>query len=227
MILLLSLAQAAAAQVAVTAPPEMSPQARLAIAPVAAAIAKVRAAQARLPVPRNDAERLRRMGDLDQAAHGGLGRIDVAAIPPADRPAALVAVRRQVDAVDRANQQALLAMLPPEGWFTVARYGPEASRAAFLIVQHADPDLMRRFVPALEPLAAKGEIPGGEFALMYDRLALSEGRRQRYGSQVKCEAGKWVTLPLEDPETLDQRRAAVGLGPHADYLAKSYGRPLC
>jgi len=219
-------AQALSAQI-MAAPADMSPEARIAIAPVAAAIAEVRKAQAALPPPRDDAEKLLRMRDLDQAAHRALGRIDVSRIPPADRKAALTAIQQQVGPIDRANQQALLAMLPPEGWFTISRYGKDASNAAFLIIQHAGPDLQRRFLPVLEPLAARGEVAGGDYALMFDRLALSEGRKQRYGTQIRCEAGRLTPSPIEDAQLVDSRRAAVGLGPYADYLTGFANAPPC
>ena len=54
-------------------------------------------------------------------------------------------------------------------------------------------------MPVLEPLVVTGEVDGQSFGLMYDRLAVNEGRPQRYGSQMKCEAGRYVPEPLEDP----------------------------
>lgn len=220
------LAQAAAAPVA--APPaDVSPQTRIAIAPVAAAIAEVRAKQAALPPPKDDAERLVRLGELDQAARTGLGKIDPGKLPAADRDAAFKIVAGQIRAVDAANRAALLAMLPPERWFTIGKYGREASQAAFMIVQHAGPDLWRRFLPVLEPLASKGDIAGGDYALMYDRLATTEGRPQRYGSQMRCEGGRYAPFPIEAPESLDARRAALAMRPYAEYLEGYAKAPPC
>lgn len=209
------------------AAPILSPEALSAVAPVHDAIAREKAAQAKLPPTENDGETLVRMARLDQAARAGMGAVDPSKIPAAERNAAFQAIVQEIGAVDRANQTALLAMLPPEGWFTIGRYGKEASKAAFVIVQHADVDLWRRFVPVLEPLAAKGEVAGGDFALMHDRLENAEGRRQLYGSQVKCRGGQWVPEPIEDPSGLDQRRARLGMEPHASYLAKLGPPPAC
>ncbi len=57
-------------------------------------------------------------------------------------------------------------------------------------------------------------------ALLEDRVALTEGKKQTYGSQVKInkETGEPELLPLVDPDNVDKRRALVGLGPLADYL---------
>mgnify|MGYP003666190415 FL=1 len=64
----------------------------------------------------------------------------------------------------------------------------------------------------LEPLVATGEVSGESYGLMYDRLALNEGRPQRDGTQMICRDGLWVIdyARLEDPAHADERRAAMG-----------------
>jgi len=163
---------------------------------------------------------------LDQAPRQAL-RIDFSKIPEAERRAARAAINDELRPIDEANLAALLAMLPPEGWFTIGKYGRAGSQAAFLIVQHANPDQWRRFMPVLERLAAQGEVSGGDYALMYDRLALSEKRLQRYGSQMTCQAGRFAPAPTEDPDHIDERRAALHMGPYKDYLALYAAAPPC
>ena len=154
----------------------LSFQARALIAPVAAAIAAERARQAALPPAASASEKLERMGALDQVGRRALVKIDLTLLPEAERKAARTAMWAPIEAVDQENQKALLAMVPPEGWFLQSRYGEKAADAAFHIVQHSDLDLWRRFVPVLEPLVATGEVDGQSFGLMFDRLAVSEGR---------------------------------------------------
>ncbi|WP_454713757.1 DUF6624 domain-containing protein [Caulobacter segnis] len=192
------------------APPALSPDAAARIAPVAAAIKSVQDAQSRLPPPANDGEALVRMVDVEQAGRRAMMKVDLHDLPQPERNAAFQAMWGPISAIDKANQHRLLAMLPPEGWFYKSKYGSDAAEAAFLIVQHADLDLWRRFVPVLEPLVAKGEVKGSEYALMFDRLALKEGRPQRYGSQLTCKDGKFVVDTLEDPDHVDERRKAMG-----------------
>jgi hypothetical protein len=113
-------------------------------------------------------------------------------------------------------------MLPKQGWFKKSQIGDKAETAAFLIVQHTvtDPDLMHATLPKIEAAAKQGEADGGQYALMYDRIALEfDHKKQRYGSQVECIEGKWAPLDLEDPEHLDERRRSMRLPPEADYLA--------
>ena len=59
----------------------------------------------------------------------------------------------------------------------------------------------------------------GNLALLEDRVALREGRKQIYGSQLITDSTNKTKLqPIEDPDHVDERRAAVGLGPLAEYL---------
>lgn len=191
-------------------PPPLAPAVAARIAPVAQAIEAERAAQAALPSPAGDAERLVRMARLEQAGRTAMIAIDLHDLPQPERDMARAAMWAPINFVDQANRTALLQMAPPEGWFYVSRYGKPAANAAFLIVQHGDLDLWRRFVPILEPLVAKGEVDGQAYGLMYDRLAIHEGRPQRYGSQMTCKAGRFVVDTLEDPAHVDQRRKAMG-----------------
>ena len=85
-------------------------------------------------------------------------------------------------------------------------------------------------MPILEPLALAGEIDGQDYGLMYDRLAVNEGRPQRYGTQVTCKAGKLVIDwdNLEDPANADERRRALGFpGTLAEYEALFARYPPC
>lgn len=208
--------------------PVLSPQAATLIAPVREALEAERKAQAALPPPANDAQKLERMGRLDQAGRRVLVGIDLSALPLDQQKAARTAMWAPVEAMDAENEKALLAMVPPEGWFLKSRYGDKAARAAFHIVQHADLTLWRRFVPVLEPLVAAGEVDGQSYGLMYDRLAINEGRPQRYGSQMTCKAGKYVVDRLEAPETVDERRKAMGFPETlAEYEAVFAKYPPC
>lgn len=211
-------------------PAALSPEARALIAPVAEAIAAEEARQAALPPPANDRERLERMGALDQAGRQVLTRIDLSVLPPGERRAATAAMWRPVSDLDERLATELLTMVPPEGWFLPDVYGERASNAAFLIIQHSDLEQWRRFVPVLEPLALAGRIDAQDYGLMYDRLAVNEGRPQRYGTQITCKAGKFVVdwENIEDPENADARREALGIpGTLAEYEALFADYPPC
>ncbi|MGY3053704.1 hypothetical protein ACVWYG_001905 [Pedobacter sp. UYEF25] len=67
-----------------------------------------------------------------------------------------------------------------------------------------------------------GNANGSALALLEDRVALREGKRQIYGSQIgyDSETKKNYVLPLDDPDNVDERRAKVGLGLLAEYVKR-------
>jgi hypothetical protein len=209
---------------------DVRPDVQARIAPVQAAIDAEVARQAALPRPRNDAERLDRMGAMDQAGRRALTAVDLNDLPEADRQAANDALWAPVTAMDQRLTAKLLKMVPPKGWFLQSVYGRQGAGAAFLIIQHSDLEHWRRFVPVLEPLVATGEVEGQSYGLMYDRLAINEGRPQRYGTQMTCIDGRWRIdyANLEDPENADARREAMGfMQTLAEYETNFADYPAC
>ena len=213
-------------------PTLLKPATQEIIAPVHLAYLKVEAEQAALPPPVSDSERLERLFDLDQAGRVAEEKIDISIsrLDNIQRMVAMDKVWSEIQDHDLADQKALKAMMPAKGWFSGEAYSKKASLAAFLIVQHAgkDPELMRQTLAKLEPLAKTSAVYGGQYALMYDRVALEfDHKPQRFGSQVECRQGAWRPRDLEDPEHVDQRRKAVGLSEtEAEYL-KHFGDLAC
>lgn len=211
-------------------PAALSPEARALITPVAEALVAEEARQRSLPPATSDRERLERMAVLDQIGRRALTQVDLSALPQEERLAASKAMWEPVEAMDDRLLAELLTMVPPEGWFRKSVYGQQAAGAAFLIIQHSDLEQWRRFVPVLEPLVAQGEVDGEEYGLMYDRLAVNEGRPQRYGTQMICKAGRFVIDRdnLEDPVNADERRRAMGFSwTLAEYEQLFAGYPPC
>ncbi|MEW5684542.1 MAG: DUF6624 domain-containing protein [Pseudomonadota bacterium] len=193
------------------ATPSLSPEAFSAIAPVVEAIAQERAAQAKLPPPKDDREKLIRLSKLDQAPRMALRHVDFSKAPAAEVPAAKAALTAALKEVDALTEAEVMRMVPPEGWFARSRYGEDGERAAFLIIQHSSIENWRRFLPVIERFVAKGEASGESYALMYDRVAITDKRPQRFGSQLRCEGGKLVPYPLEDPARVEAWRKEMGM----------------
>lgn len=123
---------------------------------------------------------------------------------------------RAVDAVaaDATNTEWLRAAVSRRGWFTISRDGAEADSAARLIVQHADADVAFKgeMIKLIEPLIEAGESNRQTFPSMYDRWAAGAGKPLRFGFQGACKAkGVWESLPLEDPDHVDERRRLYGI----------------
>ena len=68
-----------------------------------------------------------------------------------------------------------------------------------------------------------GRANPSDLALLEDRVAIGQGRKQIYGSQIGRDPDNtqlYYILPLEDPDNVDKRRAKVGLQPIAEYISQ-------
>lgn len=64
----------------------------------------------------------------------------------------------------------------------------------------------------------RGDLNGGEVAMLTDRLEIKAGRPEIYGTQLSLRNGRWILDPILDSQHVDERRGSVGLPPLADYL---------
>jgi hypothetical protein len=132
--------------------------------------------------------------------------------------------------VDAENLPWLKQVIAEIGWPGQSEVGVDGAHAAWLLVQHADadPQFQRHCLDLLTAAAEQGEATNLDLAYLTDRVLLAEGKPQEFGTQATAENGRWVPCRLLDPDTVDQRRAAVPLEPMAEYLARmtqKYGPP--
>jgi hypothetical protein len=135
-----------------------------------------------------------------------------------------------VASVDADNLAWLTKTVAEVGWPGRSMVGEDGAHAAWLLAQHADrdPAFQRRCLDLVTRAAACGEASPAELAYLTDRVLLAEGQAQEYGTQFTGREGGWVARRLRDPEHVDERRAAAGLGPLADDMARmtaEYGPP--
>jgi hypothetical protein len=78
-----------------------------------------------------------------------------------------------------------------------------------------EPQFQREVLQLLRNCAASGHCPAWHAAYLEDRIALSEGRPQRFGSQWVDDPrdGRARPYNLADPEHVNDLRASVGLRP--------------
>ncbi len=114
-------------------------------------------------------------------------------------------------------------ILETYGWPDYEKVGVEASEGMYLVIQHADSDLavQQLGLALLGEAVRAGKASGSNLAYLTDRVRKAEGRPQVYGTQAAYDDRACpVAGEIEDAETVDARRAEVGLEPMADYLAQ-------
>lgn len=134
-------------------------------------------------------------------------------------------VRNQLDAVqlgqsrhaDHANTKVLRRILAEHNWPGHSLVGPAAARAAWSIALHSDdePDFQRAAATLLQRAVHAGDALIQHWAHLHDRALITSGHEQNYGTQLHLRADGIELCPLRAPESLDERRAGVGLPPIA------------
>ena len=121
---------------------------------------------------------------------------------------------------DSINLIKVKFILNKYGWLGSDIVGEQGNTTLFLVIQHADLATQENYLPIMRIAVKNGKAKASSLALLEDRVALREGKKQIYGSQiVRDEATqKSYVSPLEDPENVDKRRAEVGLEPLAEYV---------
>jgi hypothetical protein len=174
--------------------------------------------------------------ERDQAARDAMIAAMRDAEPAADGSIRLgreaTAAQKSVAAIDAESTAFLETMIHARGWPTRSAVGEEAAHAAWLLAQHADakPELQSRVLALMEPLVEQGEARADDVALLTDRVLIARGDPQVYGTQFMTDdEGVLRPQPTRDWESVDQRRAEVGLPPMAEYaeaLKEVYGQPV-
>jgi hypothetical protein len=124
---------------------------------------------------------------------------------------------------DFLRAERLKEIIAEHGWPTIAMVGADGASAAWLVAQHADHDLafQQAAVELLRTAVIGGQGDPIDLAYLEDRTSVNGGQPQVWGTQVRCRDGRPdPATPIVDQGTVDERRAAVGLGSLADYHAE-------
>jgi hypothetical protein len=129
--------------------------------------------------------------------------------------------------VDAANTEWAKRVIAERGWPKVSEVGRDGATSFWLIVQHSpDHSFMDDCVELLSDLVEAEEALPNHLALLIDRTRMHRGEPQLYGSQFRSvDGGPLEPWTIEDPERLDERRAAVGLEPFAEYRERMTRTP--
>jgi len=121
---------------------------------------------------------------------------------------------------DQINIKKVEKILDVYGWIGSQEIGDKANSALFLVIQHADLTVQKKYLPILKDAVKNNKALPSDLALLEDRIAIGSGKKQIYGSQVGKDSitKKFYLLPLDDPENVDNRRLSVGLPILSEYL---------
>ncbi len=124
----------------------------------------------------------------------------------------------QMQRVDSINQCAISEILDTRGFAGRDKVG-DASAVYWLVIQHAPVEMQKKYFPLFVEAMERGDLARSQVAMMDDRIAMFEGRPQKYGSQiVENDRGERVIYQLLDPAQVDVWRKAMDLNPLSEYM---------
>jgi hypothetical protein len=127
-----------------------------------------------------------------------------------------------INETDSINLIKVKSILDKYGWLGVDEVGRQGNSTLFLVIQHSDQATQEKYLPKMREAVKNGKAEGSNLALLEDRVALGQGKRQIYGSQIGLDpqTQTYYVSPLEDPDNVDKRRAEVGLEPISNYASR-------
>lgn len=128
--------------------------------------------------------------------------------------------------IDTANTEWLNDLVDARGWPGHSLVGNDGAKAAWLLAQHADGhrEIQGKFLELLRGAVADGEAEARDLAYLEDRIRVADGEPQLYGTQFTGMGQDLAPSPIEDPDHLDERRAAAGMEPFAEYESRLRAR---
>ncbi len=126
-----------------------------------------------------------------------------------------------IDMKDSINLITIKAILDKEGWLGADVVGEQGNSTLFLVIQHSNQNTQEKYLPMMRNAVKNGKARASDLALLEDRVALRQGKKQIFGSQIgqNLKTQLYYIRPIEDPDNVDKRRAEVGLDPIADYVS--------
>jgi len=122
---------------------------------------------------------------------------------------------------DSTNLLRVKEILDKYGWLGYDVIGYEGSTTLFLVIQHSDQKTQEKYLPIMRDAVKDRKADPSQLALLEDRVALGQGKKQIYGSQIIKDpiTGRDTIAPIEDFANVDKRRAEVGLEPLEEYVS--------
>ncbi|MFC1522524.1 DUF6624 domain-containing protein [Elusimicrobiota bacterium] len=149
------------------------------------------------------------MKEEDQKVRRELGRED-------HKDAGIEKMARELDEKNTARMKEIVL---DNGWPGISLVRQDGSRAAFLLIQHADSDIefQKKCLRLMRKAAKEEEASWMDVAYLTDMVLMGEGKKQLYGTQFYLGYNDPVPYPIEDEDSVDERRSEIGLPSMQEY----------
>lgn len=136
----------------------------------------------------------------------------------------------ELQSVDQDNTQWLKSIVSSFGWPKISEVGKDAAHKFWLLAQHADndPALQEQILELMAKLIPKEATPNN-YAYLTDRVLVSKGKPQKYGTQLVDKGSYCFIRETEMPQELNCRRELMGMSSieeYAEECAETFGVPV-
>ncbi|WP_114491648.1 BT_3928 family protein [Candidatus Ulvibacter alkanivorans] len=121
--------------------------------------------------------------------------------------------------IDSANMAFVERLFVTEGYPGKSVVGEPTNKVAWYVLQH-NPDKIETYLPLIKKAGEAGELPFSLVAMMEDRYLMNQGKPQVYGTQGRTDESGSYIWPIKDPETVNDRRLAIGYTQTVEEYAK-------
>ncbi len=124
--------------------------------------------------------------------------------------------------LDENNTYNLIKIIDRYGFPTKEMVGRDGMEAVFFIIQHSpDKEFQSNQLNNIQNSVDNGGLDPQHYALLFDRIAIRNGKKQKYGTQLD---GNLNLKPVDDYEMLDSLRMSMGLMPINMYVSFLKGK---
>ncbi len=118
------------------------------------------------------------------------------------------------------NEEKVRYILDTYGWPKHDIIGEQGNWTIANVLQHSSLEVREKYIPLMQQAVKDKQLEARFLVRAEDRIATDKGELQIYGGQMKYypETKSFNVWPVYDPENIDKRRAAIGLGPIKEFL---------
>lgn len=123
-------------------------------------------------------------------------------------------------ALDRSNFEYLASVMDQHGYPGKTMVGEPTNLVGYEILKR-QPEAIENYILMLQDFAESGELPMTHYATLEDLLLMYKQEPQKYGTQGYIDSsGNPYIWPIDNPETVNERRAKVGFTTTIEEYAK-------
>ncbi len=129
---------------------------------------------------------------------------------------------KEIEQLSEKDKPELEAIYARYGWPKLSVFGAQASNDFWLLVQHQPLLLQKRMLSPMKAEVDAGEASKENYAYLFDRVQIGEGKPQHWGTQAKCDNGRAILSPIDgDAAQVEQARKEIGLDTLNESLKRS------